>query len=57
MEFHFGIFFLPQAGLFKIIPYLGRAYLSVDLFFLISGFVMAHRTSVDTDVRLGRIRN
>jgi peptidoglycan/LPS O-acetylase OafA/YrhL len=42
MEFHFAVFFLPQAGLLKIIPHLGRAYLSVDLFFLISGFVMAH---------------
>ena len=42
MEFHFAVFFLPQAGLLKIIPYLGRAYLSVDLFYLISGFVMAH---------------
>ncbi len=36
--FHFNIFFLPQAGL----PFLGRAYLAVDLFFLLSGFVMAH---------------
>jgi peptidoglycan/LPS O-acetylase OafA/YrhL len=38
MEFHFNIFFLPQARL----PYLGRAYLAVDLFFLVSGFVIAH---------------
>src|SRR5271155_5124721 len=38
MMFHFNIFFLPQARL----PFLGRAYLSVDLFFLLSGFVMAH---------------
>ncbi len=42
MEFHFAIFFLPQARLFDILPGLGRAYLAVDLFFLISGFVMAH---------------
>jgi len=42
MEFHFSIFFLPQARLSDIFPYLGRAYLAVDLFFLISGFVMAH---------------
>jgi peptidoglycan/LPS O-acetylase OafA/YrhL len=41
MEFHFSIFFLPQANLLKV-PLLGRAYLSVDLFFLLSGFVMAH---------------
>src|SRR5271170_7062792 len=38
MMFHFNIFFLPQARL----PFLGRAYLSVDLFFLLSGFVMTH---------------
>jgi peptidoglycan/LPS O-acetylase OafA/YrhL len=42
MEFHFAIFFLPQARLFDILPGLHRAYLAVDLFFLISGFVMAH---------------
>jgi len=42
MEFHFAIFFLPQARLFYIIPNLGRAYLAVDLFFMLSGFVMAH---------------
>src|SRR5271163_4496572 len=42
MEFHFASFFLPQAKLFDILPGLGRAYLAVDLFFLISGFVMAH---------------
>jgi peptidoglycan/LPS O-acetylase OafA/YrhL len=40
MVFHFNI--LPQARLTDILPYLGRAYLSVDLFFLLSGFVMAH---------------
>jgi peptidoglycan/LPS O-acetylase OafA/YrhL len=42
MEFHFNVFFLPQARLTEIVPFLGRAYLSVDLFFLLSGFVMAH---------------
>jgi peptidoglycan/LPS O-acetylase OafA/YrhL len=36
--FHFNIFFLPQARL----PFVGRAYLAVDLFFMLSGFVMAH---------------
>src|ERR1700676_1256947 len=38
MLFHFNIFFLPQARL----PFVGRAYLAVDLFFMLSGFVMAH---------------
>ena len=38
MLFHFNLFFLPQAQL----PFVGRAYLGVDLFFLLSGFVMAH---------------
>jgi peptidoglycan/LPS O-acetylase OafA/YrhL len=38
MLFHFNIFFLPQAHL----PFVGWAYLSVDLFFLLSGFIMAH---------------
>jgi peptidoglycan/LPS O-acetylase OafA/YrhL len=38
MIFHFNIFFLPQARL----PLVGRAYLAVDLFFLLSGFVMLH---------------
>ena len=42
MTFHFNYFFLPQAGLLDIIPGLRRAYLGVDLFFLLSGFVMAH---------------
>jgi peptidoglycan/LPS O-acetylase OafA/YrhL len=41
MLFHFSIFFLPQAKLFAV-PFLDRAYLAVDLFFLLSGFVMAH---------------
>src|SRR5215467_4779870 len=38
MLFHFNTFFLPPARL----PFVGRAYLAVDLFFLSSGFVMAH---------------
>jgi peptidoglycan/LPS O-acetylase OafA/YrhL len=38
MLFHFNVFFLPQAHL----PFLSRAYLAVDLFFVLSGFVMAH---------------
>jgi len=38
MLFHFNLFFLPQAH----VPFVGRAYLAVDLFFLLSGFVMAH---------------
>src|SRR6185369_7058906 len=36
--FHFNIFFLPQARL----PFVGHAYLAVDFFFILSGFVMAH---------------
>jgi peptidoglycan/LPS O-acetylase OafA/YrhL len=40
MAFHFNVFFLPQAQL--PLPLLGHAYLAVDLFFLLSGFVMAH---------------
>lgn len=42
MLFHFNLFFLPQAKLFELVPVLSRAYLAVDLFFLLSGFVMAH---------------
>jgi peptidoglycan/LPS O-acetylase OafA/YrhL len=42
MLFHFNLFFLPQASLSGIVPFLGRTYLGVDLFFLLSGFVMAH---------------
>jgi peptidoglycan/LPS O-acetylase OafA/YrhL len=38
MLFHFNIFFLPQARL----PFVGRAYLAVDFFFLLSGFILAH---------------
>jgi peptidoglycan/LPS O-acetylase OafA/YrhL len=41
MEFHFAIFFLPHAKLFDILPGLDRAYLAVDLFFMIAAFVMA----------------
>jgi peptidoglycan/LPS O-acetylase OafA/YrhL len=42
MSFHFNIFFLPQARLSGVMPLLNRAYLAVDLFFLLSGFVMTH---------------
>lgn len=46
MIFHFNYFFLPQAALSSMLPFmrpiLDHAYLGVDLFFLISGFVMAH---------------
>jgi len=42
MLFHFNTFFVPQARLFDVIPFLDRGYLAVDLFFLLSGFVMAH---------------
>lgn len=42
MMFHFDIFFVPQARLHDMIPGLSRAYLGVDLFLLLSGFVMAH---------------
>lgn len=42
MLYHFNIFFLPQARLTEIFPFVGRAYLAVDFFFLLSGFVMAH---------------
>jgi peptidoglycan/LPS O-acetylase OafA/YrhL len=42
MTFHFNIVFLPQALLSDIMPFLGHAYLAVDLFFLLSGLVMAH---------------
>lgn len=42
MLFHFNIFFLPQARLFDILPFLSRAYIALDLFLLLSGFVMAH---------------
>jgi peptidoglycan/LPS O-acetylase OafA/YrhL len=46
MLFHFNYFFLPQAALTRMLPFtqpiLGHAYLGVDLFLLMSGFVMAH---------------
>jgi peptidoglycan/LPS O-acetylase OafA/YrhL len=46
MIFHFDHFFLPQAALTGMFPFmrpiLDHAYLGVDLFFLMSGFVMAH---------------
>jgi peptidoglycan/LPS O-acetylase OafA/YrhL len=46
MIFHFNYFFLPQAALSSMLPFmrpiLDHAYLGVDLFFLMSGFVMAH---------------
>jgi peptidoglycan/LPS O-acetylase OafA/YrhL len=42
MLFHFDAFYLPQAQITDIIPFVGRSYLSVDLFFLLSGFVIAH---------------
>ena len=46
MIFHFNYFFLPRAALTSMLPFirpiLDHAYLGVDLFFLMSGFVMAH---------------
>jgi len=42
MGFHFDYYFLPQAALTRLLPGLGRAYLGVDLFFLLSGFVIMH---------------
>jgi peptidoglycan/LPS O-acetylase OafA/YrhL len=42
MLFHFNIFFLPQARLTDIAPFVSRSYLAVDFFFLLSGFIMAH---------------
>ena len=46
MIFHFNYFFLPQAALTSALPLmrpiLDHRYLGVDLFFLMSGFVMAH---------------
>jgi peptidoglycan/LPS O-acetylase OafA/YrhL len=46
MIFHFNYFFLPQAALAGALPFmrpiLDHLYLGVDLFFLMSGFVMAH---------------
>jgi peptidoglycan/LPS O-acetylase OafA/YrhL len=46
MIFHFNYFFLPQAALNSMLPFmrpiLDHAYLGVDLFFLMSGFVMSY---------------
>jgi len=42
MLYHFNLVYLPQAQLYNVFPLLRRAYLAVDLFFLLSGFVMAH---------------
>jgi peptidoglycan/LPS O-acetylase OafA/YrhL len=42
MMFHFNYVFLPQIDLVPSVPGLQRAYLGCDLFFMISGFVMAH---------------
>jgi peptidoglycan/LPS O-acetylase OafA/YrhL len=42
VAFHFDIFFVPQARLAGILPGVSHAYLAVDLFFLMSGFVVAH---------------
>lgn len=42
MFFHFNTFFLPQARVTELVPFVSNAYLAVDLFFVLSGFVMAH---------------
>jgi peptidoglycan/LPS O-acetylase OafA/YrhL len=42
MLFHFKLFYLPQARLSDVVPLVTRAYLGVDLFYMLSGFVMAH---------------
>ncbi|MGA9027006.1 MAG: acyltransferase [Steroidobacteraceae bacterium] len=46
MIFHYNNVYLPQAALRGMLPlmrpFLDHAYLAVDLFFLMSGFVMAH---------------
>jgi peptidoglycan/LPS O-acetylase OafA/YrhL len=42
MLFHFNLFYLPQAWLSDVVPLVTRAYLGVDLFYMLSGFVMAH---------------
>ena len=47
MLFHFDVFYLPQAGLSRAFPGLTHGYLGVDLFFLLSGFVMAHVYGVE----------
>jgi peptidoglycan/LPS O-acetylase OafA/YrhL len=41
MLFHFNLFYLPQALLSDVVPLVTRAYLGVDLFYMLSGFVMA----------------
>lgn len=41
MFFHFNFAFVPGAKLSEFLP-IGRAYLSVDFFFILSGFVIAH---------------
>lgn len=44
---HFGSYLLPRIGDFirSITPVIDRSYLAVDLFFILSGFVMAYRYS------------
>src|SRR5215831_16846440 len=42
MLFHFNLFYLPQARLSDVVRLVTRAYLGVDLFYMLSGFVMAH---------------
>lgn len=42
MFYHFNDLLLPAAHLEELFPMLERGYLAVDLFFLLSGFVMAH---------------
>jgi peptidoglycan/LPS O-acetylase OafA/YrhL len=42
MIFHFDFVFLPSSRLWKVFPPLSQAYLSVDLFLIMSGYVMAH---------------
>ena len=54
MLFHFNLFFLPQAQIDHVVPFVGRAYLAVDLFFLLSGFVMAHVAMVGWSDGRGR---
>jgi peptidoglycan/LPS O-acetylase OafA/YrhL len=41
MLFHFDFAFIPSARLSSVLP-ISHAYLAVDLFFLLSGYVMAH---------------
>ena len=53
MGFHLDAFFLPQAALYLFVPFFSHAYLAVDLFFLISGFVICHAygAALSTDRR------